>query len=65
MADFKSELLLAADIHFGISRPAARSCNGAGQVRTLEMSSSEVSPAEQGAVHLDPTQIEAREIPPG
>jgi hypothetical protein len=26
------------------------------------MSSSEVSPAEQGPVHLDPTQIEAREI---
>jgi hypothetical protein len=28
------------------------------------MSSSEVSPAEQGAVHLDPAQIEAREISP-
>jgi hypothetical protein len=31
----------------------------------LEMSSSEISPAEQGTVHLDPTQIDAREISPG
>src|SRR6266480_6800222 len=31
----------------------------------LEMISCKVSPAEQGAVHLDPAQIQAREISPG
>jgi hypothetical protein len=29
------------------------------------MGSGEISPIELGAVHLDPAQIEAREISPG